>query len=259
MIIGISGKISSGKDTIGVIIQYLTCEMNDTSHKELYEILEGKKPIFIDCTWKIKKYATALKKCVSVMTGISLEELEKEEVKNSELPESFSYWEVDNNDPSNPCSARYTNELEARECALFEYGHAPTVTYKSMAVRQLLQEVGTNVCRNIHENIWVNALMSEYKEDVYIESESSDIKDCYYHPNWIITDVRFENELQAIKDRNGITIRVDRNIDTTIIFSTHVSETALDSAVFDYIIHNNGTIEELIEKVKNILIKEQII
>jgi len=35
--------------------------------------------------------------------------------------------------------------------------------------------------------------------------------------------------------------------------------TALDNATFDYIIDNNGTIEELIIKVKEILIKEKII
>jgi hypothetical protein len=39
----------------------------------------------------------------------------------------------------------------------------------------------------------------------------------------------------------------------------HESETALDNAKFDYEIINDGTIEELIEKVKEILIKEKII
>ena len=39
----------------------------------------------------------------------------------------------------------------------------------------------------------------------------------------------------------------------------HISETALDNAKFDYVIENDGTIEELIEQVKKILIKEEII
>jgi hypothetical protein len=30
------------------------------------------------------------------------------------------------------------------------------------------------------------------------------------YPNWIITDCRFENELKAVKERDGITIRVQR-------------------------------------------------
>ena len=39
----------------------------------------------------------------------------------------------------------------------------------------------------------------------------------------------------------------------------HPSETALDNHSFDYTIDNNGTIEELIEKVREILIKEKVI
>ena len=35
----------------------------------------------------------------------------------------------------------------------------------------------------------------------------------------------------------------------------HESETALDNAEFDYIIENNGTIEELVEKIKPIIFK----
>ena len=37
------------------------------------------------------------------------------------------------------------------------------------------------------------------------------------------------------------------------------SETVLDNAEFDYVIQNDGTIEELINKVREILIKEKIL
>ena len=106
------------------------------------------------------------------------------------------------------------------------------------------------------------------------------------HPNWIITDMRFPNEMDAVKEREGITIRVVRypktveqsrgpeNIETVPFDPTnhkhmslwkgdisrlHASETALDDAKFDYEIINDGTIEDLVEKVKEILIKENII
>jgi len=45
----------------------------------------------------------------------------------------------------------------------------------------------------------------------------------------------------------------------TIQIKKHLSETALDNYSFDYTIDNNGTIEELIIKVKEILIKEKLI
>lgn len=91
------------------------------------------------------------------------------------------------------------------------------------------------------------------------------------HPNWIITDMRFPNELKAVKDRDGISIRVNR----PTIYATpkdnsefnnqelnkfnHPSETALDNAEFDYVIENKGSLIELIDKVKDILLTENII
>ena len=80
-------------------------------------------------------------------------------------------------------------------------------------------------------------------------------------PNWIITDVRFPNELEAIKDRNGIIIRVDRY---DLIYTTedkHESEVALDNSYteFDYTIDNNTGIGNLIDKVKFTLQHAKII
>lgn len=80
-------------------------------------------------------------------------------------------------------------------------------------------------------------------------------------PNWIITDVRFPNEAQAIKDRGGILIRVNRPVSAIGAnklkhksITQHPSETALDDYQdWNYIIDNNGTIEDLIEKVEVIL------
>jgi hypothetical protein len=77
--------------------------------------------------------------------------------------------------------------------------------------------------------------------------------------NWIITDCRFLNEAQAIKDRNGIIIRIQRNQDLDDCKVKHISETALDLYKFDYIIDNNTSIDDLIIKVKEILIKTNII
>lgn len=84
--------------------------------------------------------------------------------------------------------------------------------------------------------------------------------------------MRFPNELNSVKDRKGITIRVNnpyiRYSDGSYrakskmmgdFDNKHPSETALNNATFDYELDNNGTIEELIEKVKEILFKENII
>ena len=157
------------------------------------------------------------------------------------------------------------------------------VTKINLTPRLLLQLLGTKCGRNIiHPNIWVNGLMSEYKTKSTLVSEVNYLGDsrcgickkptkdisyflCDEHmeksknnfPNWIITDMRFLNEMEAVKKREGITIRVNRNLEESK--DQDESETELDNAEFDYVIENNGTIEELIEKVREILIKEKLI
>lgn len=154
-----------------------------------------------------------------------------------------------------------------------------------MSVRELLQKLGTEAMRDgLHTNVWVNALFADYKDTRWISKAEWDMKkglpynpdnDKPIYPNWCITDMRFPNEMEAVVEKGGITIKVIR--DTTCpecgvtgghkmyvhkdksLTDLHPSETALDDAKFDYEIINDGTIEDLIEKVKEILIKENII
>lgn len=142
-------------------------------------------------------------------------------------------------------------------------GHEPYIERRKLTPRLILQLLGTECGREIiHPNLWVNSLFADYVGIPQVGVGITENND-YKYPNWIITDMRFPNELQAVKDRGGITIRVNRPgvIMNGIGYNAneHPSETALDYAEFDYIIDNNGTIEELIEKVKKVLIKENIL
>ena len=116
----------------------------------------------------------------------------------------------------------------------------------------------------VHTNVWCNALFSDYKSDCTP-------KDAFNKnlPNWIITDMRFPNEMEAVEQRKGLTIRVirparqlpkgDGVFPTIQEYVLHPSETALDDAKFDYEIINDGSIEDLIEKVREVLTMEKII
>lgn len=128
-----------------------------------------------------------------------------------------------------------------------------------MTVRELLQKLGTDAMRdNLHENVWVNALFADYVPRLQFEKSFHGMKGAVpvEEPNWIITDMRFPNEMDAVYKREGITIRVVR---PGTAVGTHPSETALDNEEFDYEIINDGTLEELIEKVKTILIEKRIL
>ena len=157
---------------------------------------------------------------------------------------------------------------------------------ENTTIREFLQTLGTECLRNnLSKNIWAAALFADYKEEStnVLKGEGYHLEDTY--PNWIITDMRFPNEMQAVVDRGGITIRVTRNPIIVLTlngeklsldynewlkqkqfyenqgwqFTEHPSETALDDAEFDYYIDNSGTIEDLIEKVREILINEKLL
>jgi hypothetical protein len=120
-----------------------------------------------------------------------------------------------------------------------------------MTYRDLLQKLGTEAMRSgLHKNVWVNALFADYQFNI---EEDEQI------PYWIITDSRFPNELAAVKEHNGIAIKVIRDSGNTI-GTTHTSETALDDYTdWDYVINNNGTLEELKTQVLSILEKESLL
>ena len=301
-IIGISGKIGTGKDTVGNIIQYLSyCNQFSTISYSTWELLEHK---YSSQNWKIVKFADALKDIVCILTGCTREQLEDIDFKNSKLPDEwirygyadgfFKYYKNGKEE------TKMNNVQCSKERYELEYKTNWETAYKvHPTYRELLQYIGTDLLRNqLHENVWVNALMSKYKPKVcsgvthcaLAGKPEISCNECPEYPNWIITDCRFTNEAKAIKDKGGIIIRVNRPLysycgniynwnelynvifkdkgeyplkayaDTHwLIINNHPSETALDNYNFDYIIDNNGTIEELIKKVKEILIKENIL
>ena len=211
----------------------------------------------------IKKFADKLKDIVCILIGCTREQLEDAEFKNKELPEEWWYYNIPN--PSFGGLVNYLdNNLSEEDKKICDARYLVKPT-----PRMLLQLLGTECGRNIiHPNVWVNALMSEYKMS-YTQHPDIDYIESKQYPNWIITDMRFPNELEAVKRRGGITIRVNRPYTTVVggngIPATfnqnqfHPSETSLDNANFDYTIENNSTIEDLIHTVSLILKKEKII
>lgn len=256
MIIGISGKKQSGKDTLGAILSILL----NNPHLNNEGVLVFLRKNLTDGSWQIRKFAEKLKDMVCLLINCTREQLEDEEFKEKELGEEWWYY---TNTLFNSEEKELVPYLEANE-----FIHNSTNWYIiKLTPRLLLQLLGTECGRQIlHPDIWVNSLMSEYKDEHALSTWGHEEK----YPNWIITDLRFPNELKAVKDKKGIIIRVNR---TDVIINSitgksfpikvyrkeHESETALDNAEFDYVIDNNGSLEELVEKIREILIKEKLL
>ena len=79
--------------------------------------------------------------------------------------------------------------------------------------------------------------------------------------NPVIADVRFQNEVDIIHSWEGIVIKVVRPINNNknndkVSENVHISEIGIDSIKnYDYLIINDGTLEELYQKVENVISK----
>ena len=216
--------------------------------------------------WEIKKFADKLKDIVCLLIGCTRQQLECQEFKEKDLGEEWGVWKVIRKDGTQ-FGGIHKNKKDAEFTLSICSWSNCQVVFEKMTPRKMLQQIGTDLLRNqLHPNTWVNATFADYKPigDTLLEGEVRRVREeDLIYPNWIITDVRFSNELEAIKKHNGITIRINRGLvertGKMIQEPEHISETALDNAEFDYIIENDCTIDDLIEKVREILIKENII
>lgn len=101
-------------------------------------------------------------------------------------------------------------------------------------VRRLLQTFGTEAGRDIHGfDCWVNIVKNKIDPN----------------KKYVITDVRFDNEVDMIRKKYGCILLVER--DGLDNFDEHSSEKGVE--YFDYRIKNNGTLEELAEEIDNFL------
>lgn len=275
-LIGISGKKQSGKNTVTKIWQLLDYFHNGLPtdlKNEYYEISSiadieyVERHLYIDICdksyYKQKSFANKLKQIVCLLIGCSMEQLEDNIFKETPLGNDWIVYklipkedyEVNLLDSSITLNYPiiFLSEKEAQEnIRIYNYCNCTDYEKVELTPRLLLQLLGTQCGREIiHPNIWVNALFSEY-----VSYHNSRVN-IYTLPKWIISDVRFENEAKAIKKRNGIIIRVNRNSENK---DNHQSEIDLDNyKEFDYTIANIGSIKDLIEKVKAIMIKEGVI
>lgn len=112
--------------------------------------------------------------------------------------------------------------------------------------RPMLQWWGTEFRRNCFEkDYWVKKL------SVRIEAGES-IPGLFYLPAQIpvITDVRFLNEAEFVRERGGVVIRIMGGQSEE--GDTHASEVEMDLIKEDYTILNNTSLEELAEQAKSL-------
>jgi hypothetical protein len=179
MIIGLTGKKSSGKDTIA---NYLVSKHG-----------------FIKLS-----FGEAVKDIVHIITG----------------------WDRD------------LIEGSTEESRIFR----ETIKHKmyNKTCRELMQIVGTDLFRNhFDENIWINIVINKINK---INS-------------YVISDVRFDNEANAIKNEGGILIKINRtrtSSSSSFNSDLHISESGI-SIPIDFEILNDGISNNYMKEIDNFI------
>lgn len=105
--------------------------------------------------------------------------------------------------------------------------------------RHVMQTLGTEWGRmNIHPHFWVDTELD------HIQSAVGDVP-------VVFSDVRFENEVEAIRRKGGVVIYLERNaVGLRDITGNHVSESVEYLRSFcTHVVPNNGTLSELQTKL----------
>jgi len=124
-------------------------------------------------------------------------------------------------------------------------------TGRSVTPRLVLQEFGTDCMRNgFYDGVWVS-----FVKKTIVDNPNK---------NFVIPDVRFENEVEVIKDMGGKVWCVKRGPDPVWFrqyqdlgiepTDVHPSEWRWAKASFEHNIYNEGTIADLKSQVKGRLV-----
>jgi hypothetical protein len=115
-------------------------------------------------------------------------------------------------------------------------------TSEFVSIRDLLKYFGSNICRELNNDCWINSCLKQ------IEFEDSEVA--------VICDVRFPNEIEAIKNKGGVVILLERDP----FNDEHPSEQLIremDRSVFSAVIDNKdldieGKNAKLLEVIKGL-------
>lgn len=121
-------------------------------------------------------------------------------------------------------STSYMTDRHLKESVIPELG---------FSYRRIVQTLGTEWGRSLDQDVWLNIVKSSIQKNP--------------NRNYVISDVRFPNEFNWIKESGGVIWYIQRDVEKVI---AHASESSLDGFKFDHTIFNTSTISALYDMVQ---------
>ncbi|WPF70341.1 deoxynucleoside monophosphate kinase [Acinetobacter phage Abgy2021-4-1] len=212
--IGLIGLAGNGKDTVAVILQEA---LKEIGHK-----------------FEIDRYAGLLKEATRQVFGENFDDRDVKEVDKfvdlylaDKIIDATDYVYLKLNRP----------DIDLDEWNELCQKHIDSCTW--MSPRKFQQLLGTEVGREIDENIWVNYLKNQDR-------------------NLIIPDVRFGNEdvdFNILITRHPVP---QGKLHASEVYAAELQLSDNPYDYVDYVIHNDGSIEDLKRKVQQLVNKIKI-
>lgn len=231
-LIGIAGIKNSGKDTVANMINYI----NTVGTKASFE---GWQDNIIPSTGRLEllkvNFADAVKDIISIMLSIDRKYF------NDRVHKDMVYYCPKTGNFYNWAELERFNFIYIGLDDYFNINFSdlinPLFTIKGMSpalkIRDIMQFIGTDVGRKVlGEDIWVNIAKLKILNKINVNGI------CY------VSDVRFYNECEAIKDLGGKVILINR---PNISIPEHESEEI--NIAPHYIIDNDKKLSNLFYKV----------
>jgi hypothetical protein len=110
-----------------------------------------------------------------------------------------------------------------------------------LTIRQLLIDIGTGLGRGYQDSIWLNNFDHRLSK--------------IWAKVLVVTDVRFRNEFDHLRDKGFYQIRLYRKTGKpTLNHASETSQATITDEEFDCVLHNDGKLSDLkFEVIKNII------
>jgi Deoxynucleotide monophosphate kinase len=135
-----------------------------------------------------------------------------------------------------------------------EHDREEVIPYWGFSPREILQKLGTECGRDVFgKDIWLKRGIQEWENlKKYHEEYMKTNPQKHYYSGMIFTDVRFDNEADAIREHGGKIIHVLR--DNTESVSEHTSEAGINMNSNDIVVYNNDSLEDLYINISDIMV-----